>query len=192
MEDKKTLRRRFSSVRRDIPDKAAKDAAITERILSLSEVRKADTILLFSPIRSEFDCSRLTEAFLSSCSISGRPVTALPRCGENGIMTFHVITSFDDLSSGAYGIKEPGEDLPEADCSGKTVCIVPGLAFTPSGGRLGYGGGYYDRFLSQHKDIYTIAPVYEALVTDELPLAEHDIKINKLVTEERTVLCNAK
>ena len=72
----------------------------------------------------------------------------------------------------------------------RTVCIVPGLAFTEKGARLGYGGGFYDRFIAAYPEITTIALAYEAMITDSLPVQEHDMTVELIVTEERTVLCN--
>ena len=71
-----------------------------------------------------------------------------------------------------------------------SVCIIPGLAFTEDGGRLGYGGGYYDEFILANPQLYTIALAYEELIVQQLPLMQHDLKVDLIVTEERTVLCN--
>ena len=105
-------------------------------------------------------------------------------------MTFHLIGSVADLHEGMYRIPEPDSALPQPVITDKTVCIIPGLAFTEDGGRLGYGGGYYDAFILEYPHIYTIALAYEELIVDQLPLMQHDLTVDLIVTEERTVLCN--
>lgn len=183
-DDKKELRRYFSDLRRKIHCESA-DNAVTERILADKNVCEAENILLYASFGSEVDTWKLAETLLA------RNVNAaFPKCGKNRVMTFHIVTGLDQLETGMYGIREPGIGLPQPDLTRKTVCIVPGLAFTENGGRLGYGGGYYDTFLSENPQICAIAAAYEKLVVSELPLAEHDIKVKKIITEERTALCD--
>ena len=185
MDSKKQLRKKFSEIRSKITDKAAKDAEITERFLELERVQEADCIMVYASFGSEVETYGIVDAFLGT-----EKKIAYPRCEDNGIMVFHVIESFADLHEGMYRISEPDISLPRAVATDKTVCLIPGLAFTEKGGRLGYGGGYYDRFLLDNPDIYTIALSYEELITDELPLLQHDLLVKSIVTEERTVLCN--
>ncbi|MBR1823402.1 MAG: 5-formyltetrahydrofolate cyclo-ligase [Ruminococcus sp.] len=185
MDSKKQLRKKFSEIRGNITDKAAKDAEITERFLEMERVQEADCIMVYASFGSEVETYGIIDAFLGT-----EKKIAYPRCEDNGTMVFHVVESFADLHEGMYRISEPDISLPVAEITEKTVCIIPGLAFTEKGGRLGYGGGYYDRFLLDNPDIYTIALSYEELITDELPLLQHDLLVNSIVTEERTVLCN--
>lgn len=185
MTDKKTLRKKFSDIRAGVPDKNSKDTIITRKICSIDAVKNADCVLLYASFRSEFDTSKLFEA-LRNNGIK----TAFPICGKDGEMTFRIVGSKSQLSEGAYGIPEPEPSLPKPVLTNKTVCIVPGLAFTEQGGRLGYGGGFYDRFAALHPQIVTIAAAYEALMTNSLPLLQHDLRVKYIVTEERIVPCN--
>lgn len=182
--DKKELRKLFSDIRKNAKSPEA-DHAIAETVLADPHVRNADTILLYASFGSEADTWQIAEQLLSS----GKKV-AFPLCHKDGIMSFHLVRLLSDLSEGHYGIREPDSALPQPQLSGNTVCIVPGLAFTPDGGRLGYGGGFYDRFLSAHTDICSIALAYESCITDSLPVLQHDIKVDTVVTEERKVQCN--
>lgn len=182
---KKAYRKKFSEIRASITDKAAKDADITERLLDLDVVREADCLMVYASFGSEVETYGIIDELLGTDT-----KIAYPRCNDDGTMSFHVIESYADLHEGMYRISEPDASLPLAEITDKTVCLVPGLAFTEKGGRLGYGGGYYDRFLMENPDIYTIALSYEALITDEIPLMQHDLMVNSIVTEERTVLCN--
>lgn len=183
--NKEELRRHFTQIRKNASTKEA-DRLITKRLVELSKIDNADTVLLFSSIGSEPD----TRFFADELHKKGINA-AYPKCGENGEMTFYIVNSHDKLKSGKYGIAEPEEniaDIPEI--TDKTVCIVPGLAFTADGKRLGYGGGYYDRFLAKYPMLYTIGITYEKCIANDLPSMEHDIKIKTIVTEERLVLCN--
>lgn len=186
MDSKKELRKEFSHLRAEIRDKVSKDMDITERLLEIEEIDEADNILLYASFGSEVDTYLLIDKLLEM----GKKV-ALPKCGESRSMVFHLIGSVADLHEGMYRIPEPDGFLPVADISDNTVCIIPGLAFTEDGGRLGYGGGYYDMFISENPDIFTIALSYEELIVDKLPLMQHDLRVDLIVTEERTVNCNA-
>lgn len=187
MQDKEEFRKHFSSVRKAAKS-AKKDHIICSRLLADEKIRTARTVLLYASFGSEIDTWELAERLLEI----GK-VIAFPRCYLSGIMEFHCVSDIKALKNekpGKYGISEPDRSLPAPEISDDTVCIIPGLAFTEKGGRLGYGGGYYDRFLSVYPFIPRIAVAYEDMITDSLPLHEHDKTVNIIVTEERTVLCN--
>lgn len=184
--DKKQLRCYFAKIRKKAKSKE-NDRRIAERLLSENAVKNADIILMYASFGSEADTWKLAEQLLK------RNITlAYPICGDNSEMTFHIVSSVKQLSAGKYGICEPDASLPQPSLTEKSICIVPGLAFTEKGGRLGYGGGYYDRFLAAHKISCSIALSYESQIAAELPLMPHDIRTDLIVTEERTVLCNAE
>jgi 5-formyltetrahydrofolate cyclo-ligase len=87
-----------------------------------------------------------------------------------------------DLEDGAYGIKEPKGNCELFSGREKSLCILPALAFDRAGYRLGYGGGYYDRFLFRF-NLTTVGLVYEEFLFDELPKDEHDKKASILIKE---------
>lgn len=185
--NKKEFRRHFSEVRLNAKT-PLRDRLIAERLLNHERVRKADCVLLYASFRSEIN----TWDFADELLRKGVPV-CFPICGEDRTMTFFRTDSVQELLDGekdSYGICIPSRNKPCPPLTENTVCIVPGLAFTEEGFRLGYGGGYYDRFLSENPQVYTIAAAYEDLITDELPVLQHDCKVNSIVTEERTVICN--
>lgn len=187
MDDKKLLRRKFSEIRENISDKSAKDSAIRERFMSMDIVAKADNILLYASFGSEIDTFSLARELAGI----GRTIS-YPKSFKDGVMTFHSVSSPDELKKGMYGIHEPDGNTPTAVITENTVCILPGLAFMTDGSRLGYGGGYYDRFLMKYPFIHTTAFSYEELITDSLPVLSHDFRADYIVTPERTVLCNAE
>lgn len=184
--DKKQLRRYFAKIRKKAKSKE-NDRRIAERLLSENAVKNADIILMYASFGTETDTWELAEQLLKK-----HIALAYPLCGDNSKMTFHIVSSVKQLSAGKYGICEPDASLPQPSLTEKSICIVPGLAFTEKGGRLGYGGGYYDRFLAAHKAPCRIALSYESLIVTELPLMPYDIRTDIIVTEERTVLCNAE
>lgn len=182
--DKKELRRHYSEIRCSVKSNEW-DIIIAAKLLSHERIKTADTVLLYASFKSEVDTWEVADKLLKK-----NIQLAFPKCGKDGIMTFHIVNDLGQLNDSLYGISEPDISLPYPKITDRTVCIVPGLAFTEIGERLGYGGGYYDRFLSEYPEIYTIALEYEKCIADNLPTETHDIKIKSIITEERTVLCN--
>lgn len=181
---KSELRKHFSKIRK-IASCSAFNDRITERILDLPEIHDADTVLMYASFGSEPSTTAIARELMRR-----NKRIAFPKCGENGIMTFHCVNSLDELHEGKFDIPEPDGTSEIPEITHKTVCIVPGLAFSPDGHRLGYGGGFYDRFLSRYPHIFTVGLAYEKCIADMLPALEHDVKINTVATEERLVLCN--
>lgn len=184
MEEKKLSRKKFLEIRKNIPDKLRKDILIQNNFLE--SIENIDTILLYASFGSEINTFPVAEKLLKKYTI------AFPISHKNGIMTFHEIESLDNLHKGMYGIYEPSDYLPSPAIDDKTLCVLPGLAFTPNGARLGYGGGYYDRFLQKFPKVLKIALSYEELITDNLPITSYDVRADYIVTPERKVLCHAE
>ncbi|MDE6220809.1 MAG: 5-formyltetrahydrofolate cyclo-ligase, partial [Lachnospiraceae bacterium] len=102
-------------------------------------------------------------------------------------MEFYQVISIRQLERGYRDILEPGEDMrtryqfhPKED----TLAILPGVAFDTSGYRIGYGKGFYDRFLANKRQLSTMALAFACQIVDEIPRDKHDIKMDKIVTEE--------
>ena len=143
---KKEIRAQMRRIRREMPPEIVqkKDQAIYERLISMEQYRRAKTIVVYVSKELEVDTRRLMEKAWED----GKKVAA-PRCVENTrLMNMHLITSMDDLQEGAYGILEPKESLPILEDTKNAVCIVPAFCNDYRGYRVGYGGGYYDRYLS--------------------------------------------
>ncbi len=184
MKDKKLLRKEFSEIRKNISDKFRKDNLIRKNFLEI--LGNTDTILLYASFNSEIDTLSIAEMLFRKYTV------AFPISHKNGIMTFHEVNSLYDLRKGTYGIYEPDISMPSPAITDDTICVLPGLAFTSDGARLGYGGGYYDRFLQKFPQIHKIALSYEELITENLPVMPHDIRADYIVTPERKVLCHAE
>ena len=149
------IKREKDAIRKDCSDRrnaidkelhASMDKKICDAAISLVSFRYADIILLYAPIKSEIDVMPIFREAIKR----GKRV-AFPKCNmEERTMKFHFVESEEDLAPCAYGIREPREDLPVFDpkeATGSAVCYVPGLAFDAYGYRLGYGKGYYDKFM---------------------------------------------
>ena len=96
-------------------------------------------------------------------------------------MSFYTISDLKQLSVGAYGIQEPVSNIlaPAAD-----LIIVPGVAFTKKGNRLGYGGGYYDKYLASNPT-YTIGAAYDFQIVDYIEINKFDVKLKEIIKEKK-------
>ena len=177
--EKDKLRQIYRAKRRALSTEFCKqeDSKLCEIISRLPEFAAAKTVLLYAPMGAEIDVLPLVEI----AKRLGKRV-AFPLCNtDDKTMTFHYSENISELSVGAYGIREPKAET-EIYGGEPAICIVPGLAFDKYGNRLGYGGGYYDRFLSVCS-VPSIAPVREGFLVDGvLPTDEHDVKTDMTVT----------
>ncbi len=180
-EQKKLLRKTMIQKRKEFSNSetAVKNSAITEKLLSLEKVQSAELILPFVSAKGEVG----TREFISKCLNAGKMV-AVPRCIDGSNMEFCVIHTFDDLEKGMYGIDEPKQhcEIIKAENVQNSVLIVPALCFDPDGYRLGYGKGYYDRFISRYKG-YTVGVCYSEFITDDIPVDEYDRCVDIVITE---------
>lgn len=183
-EEKKALREKFAKKRSEMePEyKKALDKKIVERFKALATYRYAETLLLYYPVKGEIDVTPL----ISDALNAGKRV-ALPRCESHGsIMHFHYINSLSDLCEGRFGIMEPREDaelFTKDNISGPCAVVVPAFSYDRDGYRLGYGGGFYDRYFGR-AGISTVGLVYSEFVSDKLPHGRFDISVDILVTEK--------
>lgn len=187
-EAKRIIRDEYRAARRAVPSekKAEMDARICERFLALAAFRYAGTVLLYAPLENEIDVMPIAQAALDAGKI-----TAFPRCHrETRTVTFHAVSSLSMLAPDNYGIREPSADLPELDTDASgTVCVVPALVFDGEGYRIGYGGGYYDRFLNTFSGT-TIGPIYSDFIIDRVPRGRYDAAVNTLLTEKGVITLN--
>lgn len=153
------------------------DKRICEAVERSASFRYADVILAYFPFGFEIDIRPLLTRALSL----GKRL-ALPRTHGKGLMTFHYIDTLDGLEKGAYGIPEPNESAPLYETAPATLCLVPGIVFDRTGLRIGYGGGYYDRFLRDGA-INTLGIIYSDFVLPSIPGGRYDRHVAALATE---------
>ena len=178
-EQKKELRTSCKALRLSIPaeEKALADTAILRTVVTHSAFLDADLILCFFPVRGEVDLTPI-----AAVAKKRGACVAFPRC-EGKEMHFHLVNDLGELTLDRFGIPAPSADAPIARCTQKTLCLLPGLAAGRDGTRLGYGGGFYDRFLATFKGV-TLFPVYERLLFPTLPTESTDKTVTYLVTEK--------
>lgn len=186
---KVALRRQVLSLRDALPAdaRAAAAAAIATRVAALPSFGTARTLLLTLAFRSEWDTTTLVLASLAA----GR-VVAVPRVDPQArMLALHAIADIGrDTVPGHLGIHEPRPHCPVVAPEAIDWVLVPGVAFDTSGRRLGYGGGYYDRLLPLLRpDAARVAGAFELQIVDQVPAAPHDLFVDTIVTELRTLAC---
>jgi 5-formyltetrahydrofolate cyclo-ligase len=151
-----------------------------EHLLSWGKYLSSRHLFCYVSFRSEVNTFPIIVTSLGM----GKTVS-VPRIDmDSGEMRAYVIQDTGpSLESGAYGILEPVRGCTELDYEKLELIIAPGLAFTPQGLRLGYGGGFYDRFMARHAHATVCALTYDRLIVDQIPVKEHDIPVDYLVTE---------
>lgn len=184
-EVKTRIRAEYKEKRRNIPpdEKTSLDRAVCTRFLGLSSYRFADTVLLYSPLKHEID----TSAIALDALAKGKKV-AYPRCMDGNRMVYHYVTTLDELTEGMYGIKEPDTSLPlyTPDSKMHTVCVLPAIVYDKDGYRLGYGKGYYDRFLSGFRGTKA-GLIYSGFIIDSVPRGRFDMPSDIIITEKGVV-----
>ncbi|HEU4965346.1 MAG TPA: 5-formyltetrahydrofolate cyclo-ligase [Bacilli bacterium] len=182
--DKKELRHELLANRKALApqERADLDAGVLQNLLALPEMQKAQTILAYLDFRGEVDSSGLIEWALREGKTICAPVTVKE---ERRLIPVQM-SSLQEVRFGAYGIREPimtDNNVIEIPCI--DVVVIPGVGFDRQGGRLGYGGGYYDRFLPRLREgVVKIAVAYELQILPQVPLEPHDTLLDMLVTEQ--------
>lgn len=181
--DKKTLRKEMIQKRDnlDFKIKSLKDLAIKENLMNLEQFKKANNIFIYIGYGSEIDTYKYIKEFLSMGKNIYVPKTNI----EEKTMEAVQINSLDNLVKDKYGILEPNSFENKIDKDKIDLVILPGVVFDRQGGRIGYGGGYYDKYLmNMDKGIFKVALCYEFQLIDEVPSEPHDIKADFIITEK--------
>ncbi|MEM8936116.1 MAG: 5-formyltetrahydrofolate cyclo-ligase [Pseudomonadota bacterium] len=183
---KKILRERMKAERRaaarDRPDAAVHAAA---QFLAAFEPVAGKVLALYAPIRDELDTAPLAEALSERSGALALPVVA----GKKKPLVFRTFVPGDDLADGAYGAKTPSD---AAEACVPEIILAPLLAFDRTGGRLGYGGGYYDRTLKALRSrgpVTAVGFAYGAQEVDAVPISPLDQALDWVVTEREAIRC---
>ena len=197
--NKKDIRKSVLALRDGISaqDKAQYDARIKENVLRMEEYREAEVILAYVSYRSEVDTTALIQQVLAD----GKYLFA-PKVSGNE-MEFWQITAMEDLQEGYRGIREPKQSITFPDWireSHKVMMLMPGVVFDRQRHRIGYGGGFYDRYLNRmtggtddaermHNSVagqvslVTTALAYSCQIVEQIPHEQYDVKPDMLITE---------
>lgn len=188
--NKSKIRSKMKEQRKNmsVQERERADNLIFERLLSFYEVKQAEWLYLYVSYGTEVDTTRIIEYFFKENSLikgEGQKHIAVPRVNGND-MEFYEIFSFDDLKEGYHGILEPIGEQPVHVKD--AVMIMPGLAFDISFNRIGYGGGYYDRYLEKNAadNIIKIALAYDfQVIKNEITdVGKHDKKPDIIITDK--------
>ena len=177
---KKELREHYIHKRLSLSEeeKSKSDAIIFSKLVKLSLFKECDCVLTYVSTATEVD----TKSFIEFALMKGKTV-AVPRCDiKSDKMTFYRISSLKDLEKGFFNILEPNRFCIEQIDLKNAFCVVPGVVFDKSGNRIGYGKGYFDRYLTEH-NLKSVGLCYKDFLVDELPVEGFDKAVDYVLTD---------
>ena len=180
MEEKRLIRKQIFAARKTYTDQQIEEMSkkITERLETLSEFQNAQRILAYADYNHEV----MTGFIIEAAWKAGKEVAVPKVVGKD--MIFYKLTDFSQLEPGYFGIPEPasGVIVEWSDA----LMIMPGVAFDRENHRVGYGGGFYDRYLEKHPQLERVAVAFSFQMLPEVPTEPTDICPQIVVTEEET------
>ena len=179
---KNSLRAEYKQRRRllDRDEKKRRDAEICRAVMNTVSFRYAKRLLMYAPTANEVDILPIAEAALSM----GKKIY-FPRCNtEDNTMVFREVSELSQLVGDAYGIMAPPEsaDAYSISDTAAAMCLIPGLIYDRYGYRIGYGKGYYDRFLSSFGGCKA-GIIYSDFIIPSIPKGHFDLKVDIMITE---------
>jgi 5-formyltetrahydrofolate cyclo-ligase len=183
---KQEIRKEVLSRRKELPEEVRRAAshAIVEKIIRSSRFISAQTVFSFVPFGDEVDISTLIE----ECWKKGKAVYVPKVNKPEKRMELYRIFRWEDLEIGHYGIREPREGCPGLSGEKIDLILMPGVAFDRNKRRIGYGAGYYDRFLNGLADRpYLLAPIFQIQLIHEVPTDPWDMPVDAIVTEKEWI-----
>ena len=192
MNDNPYLRQQTLALRDELGQalRREKSKQIAASLLTLPEIQQASTLFVYVNFRSEVETLPLIRKFLEDNKQVTVPVTMV---AEKKLLAVRITNPNQDLQPGYCGIPEPAPRLWKTNSTNPAsidAVIVPGSVFDKRGGRLGYGGGYYDRFLSLNAPrAIRIALAYELQLVDRIYLEPHDQPMDRIITEDKIYFC---
>ena len=187
MNSKTEIRKSLLSLRNSLSTKeiTTGSSEIVARLMRIEEIRKAATLMVYLSFGSEVR----TDDLIRWCWEEGKRIV-VPFCHvESRELTACRIDGFDELKTGHYGIRAPKEGLLRpVDGREIEVILVPAVAFDRRGYRIGYGGGYYDRFLPRTPQAVKIGVAFASQIIEEIPVDGHDLPVDLIVTEREVIV----
>lgn len=175
--EKTLLRREMFIIRRRIKNRRKRIESLMELLISHPQFRSADKISIYLSMRDEIP----TQLAINAAWEQGKTVY-IPMSGDDDRLALKRYLPGDALWPNAWGVPEPvtNEFFPIEKVN-LDLIIMPGLAFTPKGDRLGYGKGYYDRFMEKHPEVYTIGLCYQEQIREYIPTNEKDYPVDTVL-----------
>ena len=167
-------------------ERSVLDDCITQNLLATPEYAEAATVLTYVSVSSEVS----TRMFIE-CALRDGKTVAVPRCLPGHRLEFVAITSLDQLVAAPFNLLEPSKDLTALTESqmNDSICIIPALLVDTKGYRLGYGAGFYDRFLSTYSGKKICLAYQQNLSKTMLPHSEFDVAVDMVITESGVLTC---
>jgi 5-formyltetrahydrofolate cyclo-ligase len=179
--DKKELRKKILEMRdqQKPADRALWDDIVYNKFIGSEYYRNSKVIFIFVSFRSEVDTHRIIRKALEDGKVVGVPKVVSKK---EGMKVFR-IDSISDLEAGYFGVLEPKEGCRSIPAEEIDLIVMPGAAFDRVGGRIGYGGGFYDRYLADMgADVKKIALAYRMQVLEKVPMDENDMRVGSIIT----------
>ena len=170
-------------------ERSVLDDRITQKLLATSEYAEATTVLTYISVSSEVS----TRMFIE-CALRDGKTVAIPRCLPGHCLEFVAIVSLEQLVAAPFNLLEPAKELPALteDQKNNSICIVPALLVDTKGYRLGYGAGFYDRFLSTYPGKKICLAYQQNLSQTMLPHTAFDVAVDVVITESDVLTCAKK
>lgn len=186
---KAVIRDKYRQIRCHCDNKPEKSKIIAEKIFSSMSYRYCKDILLYCPKGDEVDTGEIFKKAISD----GKNVY-FPKTFENGIMRFYKVSSQKELIKAKFGLFEPDGLSPEySNSHSPALCIVPGICFDRNGNRVGYGKGYYDRFLSSFNGISAGITYSDCVLTEKIPVEKrYDKPVDIIFSESEVIIVGGK
>jgi len=181
--EKDQLRKQMMKKRSSLSkkEKKIKDQSIYNQVVNDEDYNTADSVFLFLSFGSEIDTKKIIQDALDHSKKVFLPKVV----GEN--LELFEVEDFENLERSKYGILEPNENCQAIRNCSLDFILMPGLAFDQSGGRVGYGGGFYDRYISSlpnYEKIPKVAIAYDFQIVDEVPMSRYDIPVDRIIVDE--------
>ena len=190
---KQTLKSEISEKRKALSKEEIKEKSskIKENLYSLEEFKKAKNILFYVSFNDEVDTHEIIKELLAN---KEKNIIVPYVVKNNPILQLSEIKNFNELEPKTWGILEPKDEfIRKFDIENVDLVIIPGIVFDQNGHRIGYGYGYYDRFLKKlDKNVVKIGFGFEFQIVDKIPEEKHDVPVDIMVNEKRVINCNEK
>lgn len=195
-EKKRKIRQEFLKKRNNLSrdEIKSKSEKIEKRLFALPEFQRAKTVMFYVSFRSEVETEKMTRNALKL-----KKKIVIPVVHGEKIVVSEIKNLKKELTKGSFGIKEPKKEFRRrVNQKEIDLVVVPGVVFDKRGGRLGYGRGYYDRFLrsksirsrmNRSRQCALIGLAFDLQIARKIPLVEEDMKVDKIVTESGIVDC---
>lgn len=191
MDSKKEIRKSLTALRDALAIEKRRylDQVIFEQFTQSSVYLQAQVLFAFVSFKSEVDTLQILKHAIRKGKCICLPKISAKQSG----MEFFQMTDLGDLKQGSYGILEPDVHCKTAKNLKPDLILIPGLGFDRSGGRIGYGRGFYDQYLyNRHRSVPKISLAYSFQIIDKIPMYDTDVCVDAILTEKEWIAVTTK